>query len=138
MGGRRLYCHDGRLRYWYNLAGYRHLYMDGTTAVPADHHQVRTEFAYDGGGVGNDAHGLEECASDAPEQDQSDSSELRQSDARAQGVDGRAVLLPPPNLGAGSATSDSSYLDSCIHPSVSCRAVSAHRSRTGATGTLRA
>ena len=66
MGGRRLYCHDGRLRYWYNLAGYRHLYMDGTTAVPADHHQVRTEFAYDGGGVGNDAHGLEECASDAP------------------------------------------------------------------------
>ena len=31
-----------------------------------------------------------------------------------QGVEGHAVLLPPPVWGPGSATTDSSYLDSCI------------------------
>ncbi|MFN9487343.1 MAG: arylsulfatase [Cyanobacteriota bacterium] len=50
-GGWSLYCKDGCLRYVYNFYGVEHYTVEGTTAVPEGTHQVRMEFAYDGGGL---------------------------------------------------------------------------------------
>ena len=50
-GGWTFYCKDGRLRYVYNFYGVEHYAIDGTMAVPEGTHQVRMEFAYDGGGL---------------------------------------------------------------------------------------
>ena len=51
-GGWSLYTHDGRLRYAYNFTGARLYNVAGDTPLPAGEHQVRMEFAYDGGGIG--------------------------------------------------------------------------------------
>jgi hypothetical protein len=51
-GGWSLYAKDGRPRYCYNLLGIRRFYVGGDHEIPAGTHQVRVEFAYDGGGLG--------------------------------------------------------------------------------------
>ncbi len=52
FGGWSLYLHDGRPAYCYNLFGLQRFTVRGDDAVPAGDHQVRIEFAYDGGGLG--------------------------------------------------------------------------------------
>jgi arylsulfatase len=52
IGGWSLYAKDGKLKYCYNVAGVNHYYVESAQAVPAGQHQVRMEFAYDGGGLG--------------------------------------------------------------------------------------
>lgn len=50
IGGWRLYAKDGNLKYCYNLLGIQHFFTEATNPIPAGTHQVRVEFAYDGGG----------------------------------------------------------------------------------------
>jgi arylsulfatase A-like enzyme len=52
IGGWSLYAKDGRPRYCYNLLGIRRFYVEGDREIPSGTHQVRVEFAYDGGGLG--------------------------------------------------------------------------------------
>jgi arylsulfatase len=52
FGGWSFYIKDGRLKYCYNLFGFWRYYTEGSSALPAGKHQVRMEFAYDGGGLG--------------------------------------------------------------------------------------
>jgi hypothetical protein len=52
VGGWSLYAKDGKLKYCYNLLGVRYHYVEAKSALPAGEHQVRMEFAYDGGGLG--------------------------------------------------------------------------------------
>ena len=52
IGGWSLYAKDGKPRYCYNLLGIQRFYVDGDSEIPAGTHQVRMEFAYDGGGLG--------------------------------------------------------------------------------------
>ena len=51
VGGWSLYAHDGRLKYCYNFFGIQHFIISADKALPAGKHQVRMEFAYDGGGL---------------------------------------------------------------------------------------
>ncbi|WP_445149630.1 sulfatase-like hydrolase/transferase [Baekduia sp. Peel2402] len=51
-GGWALYVHAGALRYTYNFTGAQMYKVETTTPLPAGTHQVRAEFAYDGGGIG--------------------------------------------------------------------------------------
>jgi arylsulfatase A-like enzyme len=51
-GGWTLYVKDGRLCYGYSFIGLEHTTIAADTPVPAGDHQVRAEFAYDGGGLG--------------------------------------------------------------------------------------
>ncbi len=51
FGGWALYLIDGVPRYCYNALGLQRFTVVGTEAVPAGTHQVRVEFAYDGGGL---------------------------------------------------------------------------------------
>jgi arylsulfatase A-like enzyme len=50
IGGWSLYAKDGKLRYCYNLFGITYSYVDSRDVLPAGDHQVRMEFAYEGGG----------------------------------------------------------------------------------------
>jgi len=50
--GWSLYLKEGRPTYCYNLFGVRRFHVRADTAVSAGTHQVRMEFAYDGGGLG--------------------------------------------------------------------------------------
>jgi arylsulfatase A-like enzyme len=52
MGGWSLYAHEGRLKYCYNVVGILKYYVASTSTLPSGSHQVRMEFAYDGGGIG--------------------------------------------------------------------------------------
>jgi arylsulfatase A-like enzyme len=52
IGGWSLYAKDGRPRYAYNLLGIQRFSVDGDREIPSGTHQVRVEFAYDGGGLG--------------------------------------------------------------------------------------
>ena len=52
FGGWVLYVHDGKPAYCYNLLGVQQFKIYGDTALTAGDHQVRMEFAYDGGGLG--------------------------------------------------------------------------------------
>ena len=52
IGGWSLYLKDGKPRYCYNLLGIQRFYVDSGGEVPAGTHQVRMEFAYEGGGLG--------------------------------------------------------------------------------------
>jgi hypothetical protein len=52
FGGFALYAHDGKLAYCYNLFGLQYFKVYSEGAIPAGDHQVRMEFAYDGGGLG--------------------------------------------------------------------------------------
>ena len=51
FAGWSLYAKDGRPKYWYNLLGLQQFEIDADTAIPPGTHQVRMEFAYDGGGL---------------------------------------------------------------------------------------
>ena len=58
FAGWSLYLHEGKLKYCHNLAGLMRFYVESATAVPAGSHQVRMEFAYDGGGLAKGGCGL--------------------------------------------------------------------------------
>ena len=50
-GGWSLYAKDGKPKYCYNFYGVQYYYVEGQKEIPAGQHQVRMEFAYDGGGM---------------------------------------------------------------------------------------
>jgi len=50
-GGYSLYAKGGKPKYCYNFLGLKHFFVEGKQAIPAGKHQVRMEFAYDGGGL---------------------------------------------------------------------------------------
>ena len=52
FGGWSLYLHEGRPAYCYNTFGVQRFKVYGADPLPAGEHQVRMEFAYDGGGLG--------------------------------------------------------------------------------------
>jgi arylsulfatase len=47
---------DGKAKYCYNYYGVENYSVEGTRKIPAGTHQVRVEFAYDGGGLGKGGH----------------------------------------------------------------------------------
>ena len=51
FGGWTLYAKDGKPAYCYNLFGLQLFKVAGEEAIPNGTHQVRMEFAYDGGGL---------------------------------------------------------------------------------------
>ena len=51
FGGWSLYAKDGKPAYCYNLFGLQRFKITGDTPIPSGEHQVRMEFAYDGGGL---------------------------------------------------------------------------------------
>jgi arylsulfatase len=51
FGGWSLYLDEGKPTYCYNLLGLNRVKVAGADPVPAGTHQVRVEFAYDGGGL---------------------------------------------------------------------------------------
>jgi arylsulfatase len=51
FAGWSLYTKDGRPKYAYNLLGLQHFTVEGDATIPPGTHQVRMEFAYDGGGL---------------------------------------------------------------------------------------
>ncbi|MCB0933271.1 MAG: arylsulfatase [Mycobacterium sp.] len=50
-GGWSLYVHDGLLKYCYNFFGIHYFIVAAEKPLPSGKHQVRMEFAYDGGGL---------------------------------------------------------------------------------------
>ncbi len=52
IGGWSLYAKGGKLKFCYNLLGIQQFYAVSAGALPPGEHQVRMEFAYDGGGLG--------------------------------------------------------------------------------------
>ncbi len=44
--------HEGKLKYCYNFFGIEYYYVTAEEPIPAGEHEVRMEFAYDGGGLG--------------------------------------------------------------------------------------
>jgi Sulfatase len=50
-GGWSLYAHEGRPAYCYNFFGLQRFKTYGEHAIPTGTHQLRMEFAYDGGGL---------------------------------------------------------------------------------------
>ena len=52
IGGWSLYAKGGKLKYCYNLLGIQQFYAESKDVLPPGDHQVRMEFAYDGGGMG--------------------------------------------------------------------------------------
>jgi arylsulfatase len=51
FGGWALYAKDGKARFVYNVLGIQQFPVAAETLIPAGTHQVRVEFAYDGGGL---------------------------------------------------------------------------------------
>ncbi|MBJ7338717.1 arylsulfatase [Mycolicibacterium sp.] len=51
VGGWSLYAHEGRLKYCFNFFGIDYYIIAADSPIPAGKHQVRMEFAYDGGGL---------------------------------------------------------------------------------------
>jgi arylsulfatase A-like enzyme len=52
FGGWSLYVKDGHLKSCHNVLGMRHWYAEADSVLPPGKHQVRMEFAYEGGGLG--------------------------------------------------------------------------------------
>ncbi|MGO9933156.1 MAG: arylsulfatase [Steroidobacteraceae bacterium] len=52
IGGWSLYAKGGKLKYCYNLLGIQQFYAESASTLTPGDHQVRMEFAYDGGGLG--------------------------------------------------------------------------------------
>jgi arylsulfatase A-like enzyme len=52
VGGWCIYAHERKLKYCYNFFGIEYYYVTADEPIPAGTHQVRMEFAYDGGGLG--------------------------------------------------------------------------------------
>jgi arylsulfatase len=55
FAGWALYVHEGAAAYCYNLLGLQRIKIYGDAPIPSGEHQVRMEFAYDGGGLGKGA-----------------------------------------------------------------------------------
>jgi hypothetical protein len=51
FGGWCLYVKDGKAKFVYNVLGIQEFPTEATTPIPEGTHQVRMEFAYDGGGL---------------------------------------------------------------------------------------
>jgi hypothetical protein len=51
FAGWSLYANNGRFTYCYNLLGLQRFKIEADAAIPSGTHQVRMEFAYDGGGL---------------------------------------------------------------------------------------
>jgi hypothetical protein len=51
FGGWCFYANGGRIKFVYNVLGIQEFATEADTPVPAGNHQVRVEFAYDGGGL---------------------------------------------------------------------------------------
>ncbi len=51
FGGWSVYAIDGKLKFAYNVLGIHEFYAEATESIPEGKHQVRMEFAYDGGGL---------------------------------------------------------------------------------------
>ncbi len=52
FGGWAVYAKDGLLNFAYNVLGIEEFIVTSDSAIPEGTHQVRAEFAYDGGGLG--------------------------------------------------------------------------------------
>jgi arylsulfatase len=52
FGGWALYAKQGKAKFVYNVLGLREFVTESEQVVPSGEHQVRVEFAYDGGGLG--------------------------------------------------------------------------------------
>jgi arylsulfatase len=52
FGGMSLYAKGGKAKFAYNLCGLQTFTTEASQPIPAGKHQVRMEFAYDGGGLG--------------------------------------------------------------------------------------
>ncbi len=52
FGGWSIYAKDGKAKFVYNVLGIHRYVIEADQAIPAGKHQVRMEFAYDGGGLG--------------------------------------------------------------------------------------
>jgi arylsulfatase len=52
VGGWCMYAQDGRLKYCYNFFGIHYYFVTADEHIPVGDHEVRMEFAYDGGGLG--------------------------------------------------------------------------------------
>ena len=50
FGGWALYAKDGKAKFVYNVLGIQEFATEASASIPAGTHQVRMEFAYDGGG----------------------------------------------------------------------------------------
>ena len=51
FGGWAVYAKDGKAKFVYNLLGIHEFPVEADVPIPAGSHQVRMEFAYDGGGL---------------------------------------------------------------------------------------
>ena len=51
FGGWAVYAKDGRAKFVYNVLGIQEFATEADAPIPAGTHQVRMEFAYDGGGL---------------------------------------------------------------------------------------
>ncbi len=51
FGGWAVYVAGGRLTFCYNVLGIQHFSTRADVSIPAGRHQLRMEFAYDGGGL---------------------------------------------------------------------------------------
>jgi arylsulfatase len=51
FGGWSLYARNGKAKFVYNVLGIQEFMIESEAAIPAGTHQVRAEFAYDGGGL---------------------------------------------------------------------------------------
>jgi arylsulfatase len=51
FGGLSLYAKGGKAKFAYNLMGLKIVTIEAGEPIPAGRHQVRMEFAYDGGGL---------------------------------------------------------------------------------------
>src|SRR5206468_9022354 len=51
FAGWSLYANNGRPTYCYNLLGLQRFKIEGASPLPSGKHQLRMEFAYDGGGL---------------------------------------------------------------------------------------
>jgi arylsulfatase len=51
FGGWAMYAKDGRVKFAYNVLGIQQFTVEADVSIPPGAHQVRMEFAYDGGGL---------------------------------------------------------------------------------------
>jgi arylsulfatase len=52
FGGWGVYTKQGKAKFVYNVLGIQEFIAEADEPIPAGEHQVRVEFAYDGGGLG--------------------------------------------------------------------------------------
>jgi arylsulfatase len=52
FGGWAVYAKDGKAKFAYSMLGINLYTVEATEPIPVGEHQVRVEFAYDGGGLG--------------------------------------------------------------------------------------